>query len=138
MTADLGRCIVFLRLELFVDDIERAVSFYRAALGFDVERQEHAYVALRNGDAVLGIGRWIDLPPSHHFNPEIGTGRLGIGAEIVLEVDDVHTALERAKAAGAKILTPLRTRSWGATDFRLADPDGYYLRVTSPATASGS
>jgi hypothetical protein len=25
----------------------------------------------------------------------------------------------------------LAARSWGQTDFRLIDPDGYYVRVTS-------
>ncbi|WP_366663858.1 hypothetical protein [Geobacillus subterraneus] len=26
----------------------------------------------------------------------------------------------------------LKQQEWGMTDFRLTDPDGYYLRITSP------
>ncbi|MCI0184925.1 hypothetical protein MM817_03222 [Acidibacillus sp. S0AB] len=31
------------------------------------------------------------------------------------------------------INAPLEVRPWGLTDFRLLDPDGYYLRITSKA-----
>jgi lactoylglutathione lyase len=26
---------------------------------------------------------------------------------------------------------PMRERPWGSKDFRIVDPDGYYLRLTS-------
>jgi uncharacterized glyoxalase superfamily protein PhnB len=58
--------------------------------------------------------------------------RRGLGVEIVLEVDDVKSFFEKVKASGYKgVLSPLQQRAWGMTDFRVADPDGYYLRVTS-------
>ncbi len=39
---------------------------------------------------------------------------------------------DKVKASGYKrVLSPLRKRSWGLTDFRITDPDGYYLRITS-------
>ena len=28
-------------------------------------------------------------------------------------------------------MVPVGVRPWGQTDFRLIDPDGYYIRVTS-------
>jgi hypothetical protein len=27
---------------------------------------------------------------------------------------------------------PIQDREWGARDFRVADPDGYFVRLTSP------
>jgi hypothetical protein len=27
---------------------------------------------------------------------------------------------------------PIQDRTWKARDFRLADPDGYFIRITSP------
>jgi lactoylglutathione lyase len=53
------------------------------------------------------------------------------GVEIVLEVDDVAAAHERVLAAGYPVEQDLQRRSWGLTDFRLHDPAGYYLRITS-------
>jgi uncharacterized glyoxalase superfamily protein PhnB len=32
--------------------------------------------------------------------------------------------------AGYRLLEPLRERPWGLRDFRVVDPDGYYLRIT--------
>jgi uncharacterized glyoxalase superfamily protein PhnB len=32
---------------------------------------------------------------------------------------------------GSRMVEPLAARPWGQTDFRLIDPDGYYVRVTS-------
>ncbi len=122
---------MFLRLELFVDDIARSIAFYKSVLGFEIDREEPGYASIRNGDAILGIGLAAHLPPGHHFSPEIRTARRGIGTEIVLEVGDVQASFEQARRSGATILTKLGTRSWGATDYRIADPDGYYLRITS-------
>jgi len=54
-----------------------------------------------------------------------------VGVEIVLEVDDVEGWHARVGASGYPILESLQDRPWGLRDFRIADPDGYYLRITS-------
>jgi uncharacterized glyoxalase superfamily protein PhnB len=51
--------------------------------------------------------------------------------EIVLEVEDIVAEERRVRATGQPLLQALQKQAWGLTDFRLADPDGYYLRVTS-------
>ena len=51
--------------------------------------------------------------------------------EIVLEVEDLGDALEAVRAAGHAVVEPIRARPWGLEDFRLTDPDGYYIRVTT-------
>ena len=50
------------------------------------------------------------------------------------ELDDVGAAFARARDAAVTHggqLEPLAARPGGQTDFRLIDPDGYYIRVTS-------
>lgn len=120
-----------LRLELFVDDLEKSANFYVDVLGFERLPGAPEYVPVRSGSVLIGLGRASALPKRHHFNPEVQTGRRGLGTEIVLEVDDVEASFRRVKESGYEILSPLTKRPWGATDFRLADPDGYYLRITS-------
>jgi lactoylglutathione lyase len=66
-----------------------------------------------------------------YFGRDIATLRRGLGVEIVLEVDDVDGWRDRVAASGHPILEPLRDRPWELRDFRICDPDGYYLRVTS-------
>ncbi len=120
-----------LRLELFVSDIARSCAFYRDALGFEESGRNGDYAAMRLGAVTLGLGMQDGLPTAHHFSQEALRGRKGVGVEIVLEVDDVTASYDRAVASGCAIATPLGTRPWGLTDYRIIDPDGYYIRVTS-------
>lgn len=119
-----------LRLELFVSDVERSAAFYASVLGFARESESDGYVALRRGVAVIGIGGASELPPSHPLRAQDG-GRNGAGVEIVLEVADVDASYAAVIDAGWPVLGPVKRRPWGARDFRLLDPDGYYVRVTS-------
>jgi uncharacterized glyoxalase superfamily protein PhnB len=57
-----------------------------------------------------------------------------VGVRFELFVDDVDAAFARARDAAVSHggqVEPLAARPWGQTDFRLIDPDGYYVRVTS-------
>ena len=121
-----------LRLELFVTDMEKSIDFYTNVLGFERLNGQANYVPLRSGSVLIGLGPAAGLPKRHHFNPEVQNGRRGLGTEIVLEVDDVQGFFQKVKASGyMRLLSPLRKQSWGLTDFRIADPNGYYLRITS-------
>lgn len=122
-----------LRLELFVVDLPRSVEFYRSVLGFEVDRYEEGYASVRDGGVVLGLAPVTALPD--FAGPGFTQARLardrGAGVEIVLEVDDLPAAAARVAAAGHPVTEPPQRRPWGLTDFRLVDPDGYYLRVTA-------
>jgi len=121
-----------IRLELFVTNMEKSIDFYSNVLGFEKVDGESDYVPVRSGSVLIGLGLASGLPKPHHFNPEVQKDRRGLGTEIVLEVDDVKSYFEKVKATGYKgKLSPLRRQSWGLTDFRIVDPDGYYLRITS-------
>lgn len=120
-----------IRLELMVDDVQRSVTFYTGVLGFVLVRSESGYAVVQAGKVELGLQDAKGLGSGHYFNPELQKSRRGLGAEIVLEVADVNGYYAAVEQAGYTTLSPLKVQSWGATDFRLADPDGYYLRVTS-------
>jgi hypothetical protein len=59
--------------------------------------------------------------------------RTGLGVEIVLKVADIENAYRIAKESDWPV-SDLALQPWGLRDFRLVDPDGYYLRVTSRHT----
>jgi lactoylglutathione lyase len=124
------------RFELFVDDVERSLAFYGAALGLRPSPgyDPQGYVPVSAGPVRIGLQRRTALPAEHHFRPAHFSGPRGVGVEIVIEVDNVHAAFDQARdtavAHGGQV-EPLAARPWGQTDFRLIDPDGYYIRVTS-------
>jgi lactoylglutathione lyase len=121
-----------LRMELFVSELARSVDFYRSVLGFEVERHQQDYASVRNGSAALGLVPVTKLPESDGpgFTQAQLAGHRGAGVEIVLEVDDLSATAARVTAAGYPMSEPPQRRPWGLTDFRLFDPDGYYLRIT--------
>ncbi len=124
-----GRPIV---VELFVSDVEQSLAFYRS-LGFEVDRRWEDWILLRRGDSKLTLqGDAHAVAGPHYFTPNIAHHPRGTGVEICIQVDDVDAEYIRARTAGLNIVKPIQDRPWRARDFRLADPDGYFLRITSP------
>jgi catechol 2,3-dioxygenase-like lactoylglutathione lyase family enzyme len=122
-------------MELFVGDVDVSVGFYRDVLGFRVQRRSQDYASLRRGRVVLGLGPVAKLPErgnGHRFTRQRLGADKGAGVEIVLELDtlDELRAFHEHCRKYAVIDESLRLRPWGLHDFRLADPDGYYLRIT--------
>lgn len=122
-----------LRLELFTSDVKKSVDFYTGVLDFkmDGEQINYSYQSVKKGNVIFGIGPLSKLTNDHHFNPNLKSIQKGYGVEIVLEVDDVVAVYEKVKSSGYPMDEPLTTQNWGLTDFRVVDPDGYYLRITS-------
>jgi lactoylglutathione lyase len=118
-----------LRFEIFTADLDATVDFYQRVLGFqltDDRRDQDDYVALRRGAVRVGAVR--EAVPD-----EPAARRPPTGVELVLEVDDVAAERDRVGAAGWPLDDDLRDQSWGLRDFRILDPDGYYLRITNRA-----
>ncbi|RWZ58593.1 glyoxalase [Halobacillus fulvus] len=120
-----------LRLELFVQDIEESVRFYERVLGFvapyGVNKE---YTSITNGEVTLGLGKMVKLEETHPLKAGVQEAK-GKGVEIVLQVEDLQATYERVRSTGYEIETELGDRPWGLADFRLIDPDGYYIRISS-------
>jgi lactoylglutathione lyase len=119
-----------LRAEIFPDDLDATVDFYTNVLRFSVTADQRAepsgYVALERGSVRIGAAR--------RSAPGTRAGRSPpSGVELVLEVDDVTNERDRVAAAGWPLEQDLQSRPWGLMDFRILDPAGYYLRITSRA-----
>jgi catechol 2,3-dioxygenase-like lactoylglutathione lyase family enzyme len=122
-------------MELFVEDLDVSVAFYSGVLGFRVDQRSDDYVSMRRGTVVLGLGPVAKLPERGagpgFTRQRLATGK-GAGVEIVLELDDAEqvAALHEHCRGRQAVVEPLQPRPWGLEDFRIVDPDGYYLRVT--------
>ncbi|WP_245632877.1 VOC family protein [Alicyclobacillus kakegawensis] len=120
------------RIELFVQNVAASADFYVRVLGFSSsEKQTAEYTVVRSGGVQIGLGALANLPQDHPLQLRHPNERKGIGVEIVIEVDDVDAFYEKVRSSGYPIQEALTVRPWGLKDFRLQDPDGYYLRITS-------
>lgn len=121
-----------LRLELFVQSVSASRDFYTRVLGFaEISYQPDGYSVFRLGDMQIALEAQAHLAPDHPLKPLAGE-RAGLGIEIVLEVADLEAAYARVQAAGWPLADPLVERPWGSRDFRLIDPNGFYIRVNDP------
>ncbi|WP_076477991.1 VOC family protein [Williamsia sterculiae] len=112
--------------EIFPDDLGPAIDFYTRVLGFDIIRDCRAdpdpYAALRRGDAVIGLSPRSLTGDRRHRRPPVGV-------ELGIEVDDLDAAYARVRTEGWRVEEPITQRPWGVRDFRILDPDAYYLCI---------
>lgn len=121
-----------LQVELFVRDVHAARAFYTQILGFAAtDARDSDYLLLSNGPVRLALNAAAILPPDHPVAFADGK-RPGRGVEFVFRVDDVRAAYTHVQQAGWPISGELQRQPWGLEDFRVQDPDGYYLRLTEP------
>jgi uncharacterized glyoxalase superfamily protein PhnB len=126
---------------LKVDDPDRAIAFYRDALGFEV----------RN-DVGYGDMRWVTVgPPSQPdvsivLEPPVadpgtsGADRTAIGdllakgllGGLVLTTADLERTFEHVEATGADVVQEPMDQDWGVRDFAVRDPAGNLIRVGQP------
>ncbi len=121
-----------LHVELFVADLAQSRDFYTNVLGFSVVRQKpDGFTELSRGTAILALNDHNILNPGHPARPAAGE-RIGKGVEVVLVVDGLREVYEHVLDSGWPISTPITHQPWGMTDFRIVDPDGIYIRITTP------
>ncbi|REG10522.1 putative glyoxalase superfamily protein PhnB [Pelolinea submarina] len=119
------------RFELFVDDLPASIDFYHRVLQFTVgEQHSDKFTPITNGNVRIGLNLRSALRVDHPIQAVEGE-RLGRGIEMVLEVDDVAAMYEHVLSENWPLAAELQQRPWGLTDFRVVDPSGYYLRITS-------
>lgn len=123
-------------LELHVPDLEVARAFY-GLLGFETAREETpgaeaGYLVLSRGpDLICFWGGTPRIAEHRFFGRRPADTPRGQGVEIVIPVEDLDAMHDALRATG-RVVEPPRRRAWGARDFRVEDPFGYYLRITEP------
>ena len=121
---------------LAVDDLARAVEFYRKVFDWPVVVSAPAYVELAAGSLHVGLydrvgfGRNIGIEPAIHAQ---GTPSR---TELYLRVADLADAIERLEAAGAQCASPARARPWGDEVAYFLDPDGNVIAIARPTTST--
>ena len=122
-----------------VDDQEKALAFYRDALGLVV-----------NTDAPLGPYRWLTVSAPDNPGMEIvlATPDMGHGPDdtealrmllakgalngVLFTTDNCDAFFERVRATGAEVLQEPIDQPYGVRDCAFRDPSGNHVRIGSP------
>jgi catechol 2,3-dioxygenase-like lactoylglutathione lyase family enzyme len=124
---------------LKVDDHDKAVAFYRDALGFDV-----------TNDVGYGDMRWVTLvPPSQPdiqivleppaADPGVSDQDRATIADLLAKglmgglnfsTPDLEGTFERVQATGADVIQEPMDQDWGARDCAFRDPAGNHIRIS--------
>ena len=113
-------------------DAAAEIEFCKAAFG----AAELSRRAAEDGSvthATLGIGELLIMVhgETRHLASRAPLKDGSSPVVIYLYLDDVDGVVERAVAAGARILTPLEDQFWGDRMGRIVDPQGHVWNVAS-------
>ncbi|KIW26679.1 hypothetical protein, variant [Cladophialophora immunda] len=117
-----------LRIEIFPSDLQRMIDFYSTILHFGLIKRNGDYAYLRRDDIFIGA---IETASTETLEEKASYRQPNKGIEIVVEVDDLEKERDFIVGMGWKLDVDIQLQDWGLKDFRLTDPDGYYLRFTT-------
>jgi predicted enzyme related to lactoylglutathione lyase len=119
---------------IFVSDRDRAVEFYREALGFEVTADvtdpanpENRWLTVKpkSGETSMMLLR---RPPQNNEAAESLRA-----AHMIFSTNDIAGDCERIKANGGTIVSETKRAGWGdALEAHFADPDGNVYMLIEP------
>jgi catechol 2,3-dioxygenase-like lactoylglutathione lyase family enzyme len=124
-----------------VDDHDKALTFYRDALGLEV-RNDVAYEGMRwvtvgspaQPDVDIVLEPPVADPNASDADKQAAAELLakGLLRGAIFATDDVDATFERIRAAGAEVLQEPVDQFWGVRDCAFRDPAGNMLRFAQP------
>jgi len=134
-------------LTLGVDDLDRALKFYRDGLGFPTRgivgtEFEHGAVAFFELQPGLQLAIWPRADIAHDVGivkTDPSPTEFTIGHNVASE-QEVDSVMQQAKRAGARIVKPAAKTFWGGYAGYFQDPDGQPPQppAMAPTTSRGS
>jgi catechol 2,3-dioxygenase-like lactoylglutathione lyase family enzyme len=123
-------------ITLGVDDLERAVRFYRDGLGLETEgivgaEFEYGAVAFFDLQAGLKLALWPRKSIARDCGLAVGSAsptEFTIGHNVASKTE-VDAVVEQARIAGAVIAKPPQETFWGGYAGYFQDPDGHLWEV---------
>jgi catechol 2,3-dioxygenase-like lactoylglutathione lyase family enzyme len=108
--------------QFLVDDLDRAIGYYRDKLGFELDfRYQSFYAAvIRDGFAIH-----LKCAPKSAVDREHRKQNEHLDAYIA--VSGIHGLFSELQMSGAQVIRPLEERPWACFDFYVEDPDGNIL-----------
>lgn len=108
--------------QFLVDDLVKAVEYYKDKLGFDVDFMYESFYA-----GVSRDGSSIHLKCAPKTASDRENRRSNEHLDAYIDVSDVDTLYADISARNANVTKPIGDRPWQCRDFYVEDIDGYIL-----------
>ncbi|MBW5481664.1 VOC family protein [Streptomyces bambusae] len=135
MTIKLSQCFIA------VDDHDKALAFYRDALGLEV-RNDVGFEGMRwvtmgspeQPDVEIVLEPPLADPGASPADRQVMAELLakGLLRGVIFATDDVDATFERIRATGAEVLQEPVDQPYGVRDCAFRDPSGNMLRFNQP------
>lgn len=110
-----------------VADMERAVAFYRDAIGLEITNtieEEHFR------ETILGTDRGARVQLAYHFGKDEPIEHVNSFWKHYVYTSDCKALYQRAlDGGGTSVLAPMELERWDCTVAMVTDPDGYQLEI---------
>ena len=108
--------------QFLVDDLDRAIAFYRDRLGFVLDFTYQSFYA-----GVSRDGFAIHLKQAPKLAADRAHRKQNEHLDAYISVSGIRALFSELQMRGAEVIKPLEERPWACLDFYVEDPDGYIL-----------
>ena len=123
-------------ITLGVDDLDRALRFYRDGLGLPTKgivgaEYEHGAVAFFDLQQGVKLAVWARADLAHEANVPLGprsAAEFALGHNVASKAE-VDAVIQQARKAGATVTDPPHDAFWGGYTGSFQDPDGHLWEV---------
>ncbi|MED0952306.1 VOC family protein [Bacillus mobilis] len=117
------------RVQLYVNDIEKSLLFYEEVIGLQLYKKDMHAARFNHDQFSLLLVSDSRLNENHYFYNR--KEMKGNGFELIIVVNRIEEVYERCKEKRCTIQEEIQTYPWEMRGFKVTDPDGYFLRITS-------
>ena len=108
--------------QFLVDDLDRAIAYYRDKLGFEVDfKYESFYASVSRDGFAIHLKEAPKLAADRAHRKDNGH------LDAYIAVSDSRGLYNELQTRGAEVIRPLEERPWKCLDFYVEDSDGYIL-----------
>ncbi|WP_077617523.1 VOC family protein [Bacillus sinesaloumensis] len=122
---------VLFRVELYVKDIEESIKFYQDIIGLELFGRNERSARFNYDCFSLLLTSESILLHGHYFNQKAKSNVKGNGFELIIVVDALEKVYQRCLNSDYPIEVEVEKYPWDMRGFKIVDPDGYFLRITS-------
>lgn len=108
--------------QFLVDNLDRAIAYYRDSLGFELDFKYESFYA-----SVTRDGFAIHLKQAEKLVADRAHRKQNEHLDAYIAVSGIRDLFGELQTRGADVIRPLKEEPWACVDFYVEDPDGYIL-----------